>query len=309
MDIRSNRPRREVEQILRTIPGAIKGTGPDPYGLGQAYRSALIHSLLTSVYEAFIVKSLGGTDDLGNSWPDIKPETKAYGRKSLRNSLALPGNKRRPTLSPDQDAYWKAIFISELTRQTKQITTRTPQTPKKPSDRRRLGYDTPSSSSQRRRSRLGKVGNLARKIITYFTSTPSVQDTYNDYNAFLASVSVEEAQARHLAAAKAWNMVKKKMGATTLLELLGGANVPILNDTGRLQESYNPGPFRIPFVPLNPDQEVRLDGTTLHVDSQVPYKPPKNSARSPVPDNIDPWIAKAKQDAKTALHRRLSEIL
>lgn len=302
MRIRTSRPRHEVKAILRSIPGAIKGTGPDIYGLGEHYRSALIYSLLTSVYEAYLLKSLGGTDSLGNSWPELTPETKAYHKPSLRKGIPLPGNKRRPTLTPAQDQIWKHTFITELTRLRKGIKNDTKREPRRAHDRHRLGYPVGEPKGNSIRRTLSFLSRKGRAVMALF-SRP-----VNDYNAFLSSVGVQEAEARHLAAQRAWTVLKD-MGATTLLELLGDVNSRILFETGRLQESYNPGTFRIPYTPTNADQSIRVIGSQIHINSIVPYKPSKSSSRPPVPQNIGPWVSKAKRDAAAQLGKRLQEIL
>lgn len=301
--IKTTKSKGEVQAILRTIPGAIKGTGPDPYGFGEAYRAGFLHSLMTSIYESFLIKSAGGTDETGHSWPQNSPETNAYHKLSLRAGISLPGNKRRPTLTKEQEAYWKAVFISELTSQESNITSYTKREPRRASDRRRLGYPTSPPKGgilSRAKSFLSRKGGAIR---AYFLGPT------NEYNAFIAALSMEGAEARHLAAAKAWNMVKAKMGATTLIEILGNSRSNINLETGRLLDSYDPGPFRIPFLPMNRDQQVSLIGSKLVVNSAVPYKPRKGSPRSVVSPNPGIWIKRAKLAGKQQLIRRLEEVL
>lgn len=303
MRIKTTKPHHEVSAILQSIPGAIKGTGPDPYLLGVTYRSALAYSLMTSLYEGFILKSYGGVDKAGHSWPPLKAATKAYHKPSVRRGMTFSGPKRRPTLTKAQDRFWKDVFIDELEKLRQGITTNTKRTPKKPSDRKRLGYPigpTPRSKFRQITSFLSRKGRALKALVL-----PS----YNTYNAFLASVSVEEAQARHLAAAKAWQLVKKMMGATTLIEILGDKQARIEFETGRLQESYNPGDYRVPYFSTNPDQLVSMRGSKVVIGSRVEYRPRTGSIRSVVPPNMAPLMKKAKKDAKLALINRLIQIL
>lgn len=309
MEIPSNRPRHEVEAILRSIPDAIKGTGPDQYGLGIVYRSALAHSLLTSIYEGYIVKSLGGTDDCGHSWPDISPWTKAYHRPSARAGLELPGPKRRPTLDATQDRVWRAIFADNLTRSMKDVDTFTPR----PS-RRKPKSPPPSSSSQKRTEPGGFFKKFSAKFNSLFGKKRKAirslfKSEVDSFNAFQSAISMEEADAQSNAAKLAWNYVKARLGATTLMMLLGDANLPIMDETGRLKNSYKPGPLTFPYLATNPDQDVSLGPGRVHVDSRVPYKPPRHHKRSPIPPNIEPWVKKAKLAAKEQLVIRLREIL
>lgn len=64
---------------------------------------------LAVVKQAFVVKARGGTDDAGQSWPPLKPETVAYGRRHPgKRKSKKPGS--RPSLTPTQNAAWRKAF-------------------------------------------------------------------------------------------------------------------------------------------------------------------------------------------------------
>jgi hypothetical protein len=111
----------EVANLIESLGDVLAGNKPDPHHIADAFWSAFAHSLAMSVHAAFIAKSQHGKDELGQSWPDLDPKTKAYSRPDARKGLPLYkgkpteyGNTHRPTLSPSQDKQWRAIFVSRL---------------------------------------------------------------------------------------------------------------------------------------------------------------------------------------------------
>ena len=76
--------------------------------------SRVIHSLLTDIHKAYMEKSAGGTDELGNKWEDIKPETKAYSRGSEGLGRSRRSRTGRGILTAAQDKMWRMIYSSML---------------------------------------------------------------------------------------------------------------------------------------------------------------------------------------------------
>lgn len=58
---------------LQSFPGIMSGESPDPHGIKPAFVSGFTEYLLDKIYEAYKVKSLGGIDELGNSWDENRP--------------------------------------------------------------------------------------------------------------------------------------------------------------------------------------------------------------------------------------------
>jgi len=119
---------RDVAAIIESLGEILAGRKPDKDGIGAVFWSTFAFSLATSVYKAFTVKSHHGTDELGQSWPDLKPETKAYSRPDARQGLATYkgkptpyGNTHRPTLTPKQDKEWRRIFVHYLAHMRTQL--------------------------------------------------------------------------------------------------------------------------------------------------------------------------------------------
>lgn len=111
----------EVARIIESLGDVLAGNKPDSQGIAEVFWSAFAHSLAQSVHAAFIVKSEHGKDELGQSWPDLDPKTKAYSRPDARKGLVLHGGKpteygntHRPTLTVNQDKQWRAVFVKKL---------------------------------------------------------------------------------------------------------------------------------------------------------------------------------------------------
>lgn len=122
MEIRTQKSVAEIRAIVDTLPVGIGG-GPDPYGLGDAFWAGVANSLYDDIHNAFILKSYGLNDDLGNGWDSLSLETKAYDRPDLRRQMNLPnkgkknpktGKPYRPTLSAEADKAWRMAFMRKL---------------------------------------------------------------------------------------------------------------------------------------------------------------------------------------------------
>lgn len=116
MRIRTKLTATQVEQLRRDLPAMIKGRKPDKYRLRHIFWGAYAKSLFESVSLAYAVKSAGGTDDLGNEWPDISPERKAY-RRSKKATDVKEKYKRRlrdkstlGLLTKTEQQRWSLIF-------------------------------------------------------------------------------------------------------------------------------------------------------------------------------------------------------
>jgi hypothetical protein len=112
--IRGNFSPDELRRLLVHTAKAVAGQEPDTYGLSLKFWSAMSYSLFESIFAAFLAKSKGLNDDLGNSWKDLAPETKAYNRPDARTGLTLYDNRAvntpdlrvRPTLPPSINRQW-----------------------------------------------------------------------------------------------------------------------------------------------------------------------------------------------------------
>lgn len=110
---RGTRP--EAEEAARQLGAMLAGTVPDPQGFARGIQLRAGVALLSEVQRDFLVKSRGGTGRDGIKWAPLKPETIARRRttRAERKGLGI-GKGRRPSLSPAQDARWRAIYRRTL---------------------------------------------------------------------------------------------------------------------------------------------------------------------------------------------------
>lgn len=114
--IRTKKSPQEIERLRRDLPGMLSGRKPDKYRLRHIFWGAFAKSLFDSISLAYAVKSAGGEDDLGNSWPDLSPRRKAY-RRAVRSSDLKESYRRRlrdkstiGLLSKTEQKQWSLIF-------------------------------------------------------------------------------------------------------------------------------------------------------------------------------------------------------
>lgn len=99
------------------------------------------------------------------------------------------------------------------------------------------------------------------------------------------------------AASIAWGIVKAA-GAKTKIGTLSNREVPILILTRRLERSLRPGKvIQGEYIP-SLEQEFEIDGNRLIVRTTVPYSDKLAEARPIFPENLTPWITKARIMAK-----------
>lgn len=75
VSIKTRLSRIKVAGFFRSLPAILAGRGSDPHGIRNAFQGAFCQSIFQSIHEAFIAKSRGGSDDLGNVWSPLKPKT------------------------------------------------------------------------------------------------------------------------------------------------------------------------------------------------------------------------------------------
>lgn len=245
--VRTTRPASAVAALVESIGDVLNGTKPDPHGIAEVFWSAFAHSLATSVHCAFIVKSSHGKDELGQSWPDLDPKTKAYSRPDGRKGLPLHtgkptvyGNTHRPTLTKEQDRMWRILFVKKL---------------------------------------------------AYFRT----------------QMTGPEASAE--AAKVAWNYVKSKMGATTILAYASNRTLLLLQRSGRLETSLRPGEFSGEKYSPPIDQVFTIDQKGLTWGSAVEYASKVSVKRPLWPESIDVWLKRALDFAISAVIKKVASIV
>lgn len=120
----------------------------------------------------------------------------------------------------------------------------------------------------------------------------------------------DDETAKAIAAGLAWNRVKA-MGAITLIGTIGPRQVPLLNRTGRLQESLVPNSLdsRGVYEPYNEDQIFRLNEGNLEIGTKVEYAEAVSQKRPIWPRRMGPWMDRALGAGRDAFFRHLQLVI
>jgi hypothetical protein len=90
---------------------SIIATGSPNEPIAMGFLNSIGMAALSSIYDAYITKADGGTDEMGITWPPLSPKTLAYGRRAGPNDPQLPNvNPLRPSLTAAQDLRWRRVF-------------------------------------------------------------------------------------------------------------------------------------------------------------------------------------------------------
>jgi hypothetical protein len=75
-------PEFDFNRLARiyNLPAILVGKADDPDGFRYTFMAAFVHKIMEKVHEAYLAKSEGGADDLGNRWAPLS--TKYAQRKS-----------------------------------------------------------------------------------------------------------------------------------------------------------------------------------------------------------------------------------
>lgn len=106
----------EARAMLRELPAVLSGRAPDRYGVADGILLRGAVALLSQIKQAFLVKTRGGTDAAGITWPPLSPATIAARRTTAaeRKRLGIRQGRTRPTLTDAQDKRWRGIYASRL---------------------------------------------------------------------------------------------------------------------------------------------------------------------------------------------------
>jgi hypothetical protein len=93
----TRKTKAQVKKILNDLPGYVSGRKRDTYRVRKVFWSVFTHELYRQIHIGFVAKSMGGTDDQGESWLDIRDSTK---RRKGRNEILQHTEKLRQSLKP-----------------------------------------------------------------------------------------------------------------------------------------------------------------------------------------------------------------
>lgn len=106
----------ELKRVLRDFPAIIAGTKQDIRGIRKAYWSGFANSMFHDIQVAFDLKANLQSDELGDSWPDLSPSTKAYSRPARQGDLTesekrnLRNYRTKGLLDARLTNIWKGFF-------------------------------------------------------------------------------------------------------------------------------------------------------------------------------------------------------
>lgn len=115
--------REELREYLRQLPGVLTGRLPDYDGIAHGFKLRMAFAFFYMAKEAFIVKSRGGTDDTGTSWPKQTAKYLAYGRgpKSTRRGGGVSPGGKDGFMTKDQLKRWQRTYAQTLARLLLQV--------------------------------------------------------------------------------------------------------------------------------------------------------------------------------------------
>ena len=124
MTIKTKRTARFVKNVFKSIPAYISGKKSDIHGVSRVFWNTLVRYLYTKIHESYAIRSEGGTDELGNKWKPLSPNTIAQrpiGKKDLKGlrltrkqSGTALRNRQRGLLSPEENRAWKLKYSKVL---------------------------------------------------------------------------------------------------------------------------------------------------------------------------------------------------
>jgi len=123
MKIQTTRSAHFVKRIFNDIPDYINGTISDRHGIGRVFWHTMVRYLYTKIHESYAIRASGGTDELGNKWKPLSPNTIAQRpiRKGELRKLGIIGkgkasfkSRQRGLLSPEENIAWKRKYSTVL---------------------------------------------------------------------------------------------------------------------------------------------------------------------------------------------------
>lgn len=106
----------ELKRVLKDFPAIIAGTKQDIRGIRNAYWSGFANSMFGDIQKAYDQKANLETDELGDSWQDLSPYTKAYSRAARQGDLTeaekrnLRNYRTKGLLDAQQTKVWRGFF-------------------------------------------------------------------------------------------------------------------------------------------------------------------------------------------------------
>lgn len=117
--------RDEIERFIRSLPAVLAGKAPDIHGVAHGFAMRVAFAFFSIIRENFIIKSRGGTDEAGITWPRLSERYLAYTRPMGRNGSGSRQPPHAGGLAPgehdgfmtrQQLASWRKVYGGVLSR-------------------------------------------------------------------------------------------------------------------------------------------------------------------------------------------------
>jgi len=108
-----------VQRYLKTIPKQLASKSRSD--LNKCLTNHLAYNLFSKIEEAFIDKSKGGSDELGNYWKPLDPKTIAARPLTEKEEKRFKDRSEKGLLTPGELRIWKGIFASQYAKHRKSM--------------------------------------------------------------------------------------------------------------------------------------------------------------------------------------------
>ena len=98
-DITFRGTKSELMELATGLGEVLAGNAPDSLGIAKGLATVLGFAALSSIKDAFIIKSRGGTDEMGIKWPPLSPATIAARKVSREEEKSSPDIKDRQAVA------------------------------------------------------------------------------------------------------------------------------------------------------------------------------------------------------------------
>lgn len=117
--VRVKTANQTVQRYLKTIPKQLASKSRSD--LNQCLTNHLAYNLFTKIEKAFIDKSSGGADELGQYWKPLDPKTIAARPLTEKEEKRYADRSEKGLLTPGELRIWKGIFASQYAKHRKSM--------------------------------------------------------------------------------------------------------------------------------------------------------------------------------------------
>lgn len=233
--ITTRKSKAQVQKLLRSIPKGLAGKNPVRYP--GRFWAAFASSFFQSVYDGYLVKSIGGTDETGATWVPLSARRQLERYNKVTGGRATGVSKLRPTLTAAQDKIWRRVFMRIIERETRTL----------------------RGASKERQSTIGK------RLLKITAKKRAAATAYGN------AIGLASPQVKAMAAQIAWTHLKNTFGAETLIQALATAEMPLMIDTGRLIQAWEPTKSHGGYYRPRKNQIYRRTANGVTLGVSVPY--------------------------------------